>query len=54
MGSFWLLKMSQNSGVLPIVYLHPRLEIGFAISYAIDREFNVDSHALGLQRSLCH
>ena len=35
MGSFWLLKMIQNSGVLPIVYLHAGLDIGSAIPYAI-------------------
>ena len=54
MGSFWLLEMSQNSGVLPIVYLHAGLEIGSAISYAIHLESNGDSHALGSQRSQCH
>ena len=43
-----------KSGVLSIVYLHAGLEIGFAIPYAIDRESNEDSHALGSQRSLCH
>ena len=32
MGSFWLLEMSQNSGVLPIVYLHAGLEIKSAYS----------------------
>ena len=32
--------MSQNSGVLPIVYFHAGLEIGFAIPYAIHRESN--------------
>ena len=46
--------MSQNSGVLPIVYLHAGLEIGFAIPYAIHREFNEESHALGFRRSPCH
>ena len=34
-------------GVLPIVYLHAGLEIGSAIPYAIYRESNQDSHALG-------
>ena len=53
-GSFWLLEMSQNLGVLPIVYLHAGLVIGFAIPYAIHRESNRDSHALGFQRSPCH
>ena len=37
-GSFWLLEMSQNSGVLPIVYLHAGLEIRSAIPYAIHQE----------------
>ena len=41
--------MSQNSGVLPIVYLHAGLEIGSAIPYAIHRESNKDSHILGFQ-----
>ena len=45
-GSFWLLEMSQNSGVLPIVYLNAGLEIGSAIPYAIHPESNRDSHAL--------
>ena len=45
-GSFWLLKMSQNSGVLPIVYLHAGLKIRSAIPYVIHRESNRDSHAL--------
>ena len=49
MKSFWLLEMSRNSGVLPIVYLHAGLEIGVAIPFAIDRESNRDSHALGSQ-----
>ena len=53
-GSFWLLEMSQNSGVLPIVYLHAGLEIRFAIPYAIHRESNRDSDAPGFQRSSCH
>ena len=39
-GSFWLLEMSQNSGVLPLVYLHAGSEIGSAIPYAIHRESN--------------
>ena len=39
--------MSQNSGVLPIVYLHAGLETGSAMPYAINRESNEDSHALG-------
>ena len=43
-----------KSGVLPIVYLHAGLEIGSAIPYAIHRESDEDSHALGSQRSLCH
>ena len=47
-GSFWLLEVSQNSGVLPIVYLHARLEMGSAIPYAIQQESNRDSHGLGL------
>ena len=41
-------------GVLPIVYLHAGLEIGSPIPYAIHRESNLDSHALGSQRSPCH
>ena len=53
-GSFWLLKMSPNSGVLQIVYLHAGLEIGSAIPYAIHGESNRDSHELGSQRSPCH
>ena len=53
-GSFWLLKMSQNPGVLPIVYLPAGLKIGSAIPYAIHRESNEDSHATGSQRSACH
>ena len=53
-GSFWLLEMSQNLGVLPIVYLHAGLKIRSAIPYAIHRESNRDSHALGSQRSPCH
>ena len=44
--SFWLLEMSQNSGVLLIVYLHAGLEIGSAIPYAIHRESNRDSQIL--------
>ena len=48
-GSFWLLKKSQNSGVLPIVYLHAGLEIGSAIPYAIHQESNGDSHVLALK-----
>ena len=36
-GSFWLLKMSQNLGVLPIVYLHAGLKIRSAIPYAINQ-----------------
>ena len=54
MGSFWLLKMSQISGVLPIVYLHAGLEIASAIPYAINQESNRGFHALGSQRSPCH
>ena len=46
--------MSQNSGVLPIVYLHAGPKIGWAIPYAIHRESNRDSHAFGSQRSPCH
>ena len=46
--------MSQNSGVLPIVYLHAGLEIGSAIPYAIHGESNRDSHGLGPQRSPRH
>ena len=46
--------MSQNLGVLPIVYLHAGLEIGSAIPYAIHQESNTDYHALGSQRSSCH
>ena len=46
--------MSQNLGVLPIVHLHAGLEIGSAIPYAIDRVSDIDSHALGSQRSQCH
>ena len=53
-GSFWLLKMSQNSGVLPIVCLHAGLEIGSAIPYVIHPESNGDSRALGSHRSPCH
>ena len=53
-GSFWLLEMSQNSGVLPIVYLHAGLEVGSVIPYAIHRESNRDFHAFGGQRSSCH
>ena len=45
-GQIWLLKMSQNLGVLPIVYLHAGLEIGSANPYAIHRESNRDSHTL--------
>ena len=45
-GPFWLLKMSQNPGVLPILHLHAGLEIGSVIPYAIHRESNEDSHAL--------
>ena len=45
--------MSQNSGVLPIVYLHAGLEIGFAIPYAIHRGSNRDSRDLGSKRSPC-
>ena len=33
-----MLEMSQNSGVLPIVYLHAGLEIQSAIPYAIHQE----------------
>ena len=51
-GPFWLLKISRNSGVLPIVYLHAGLEIGFAIPYAIHQESNEDSHALGFSCQL--
>ena len=40
-------------GVSPMVYLHAGLEIGSAIPYAIHRESNQDSHALGTQRSSC-
>ena len=43
-----------KSGVLPMVYLHAGLEIGSAIPYAIHRESNGDSQALGSQRSPCH
>ena len=39
--------MSQNSGVLPKVYLNAGLEIRSAIPYAIHRESNGDSQALG-------
>ena len=46
--------MSQNLGVLQIVYLDAGLEIGSAIPYAVHRESNEDSHDLGSQRSLCH
>ena len=53
-GSFWLLEMSQNSGVLLIVYLHAGLEIGSAFPYAIHQQSNEDSHAFGSQRSPCH
>ena len=35
-----MLKMTQNSGVLPIVYLHAGLEIRSAIPYAIYPESN--------------
>ena len=41
-------------GVLPIVYLHAGLEMGFAIPYAIHPESNRDFHDLGSQRSPCH
>ena len=37
-----------------MVYLHAGLEIGSAMPYAIDREANKNSHALGYQRSPCH
>ena len=53
-GSFWLLQMSQNLGVLPTVYLHAGLEIGSVIPYAMHQESNRDPHALGSQRSPCH
>ena len=53
-GSFWLLEMSQNSGVLPLVNLDAGLEIGSAIPYAIHQESNKDSHPLGFQRSPCN
>ena len=53
MGSFWLLKMSKNSGVPLIVYLHAGLKIGSPHPYAIYRDSNRDSHALGSQRSPC-
>ena len=38
----------------PIVYLHAGLEIRYAIPYAIHRESNEHSHALGSQRPACH
>ena len=41
-------------GVPAMVYLHAGLEMGSAIPYAIHRESNRDSHALGFQRSQCH
>ena len=44
--------MSQNPGVLSIVYLHAGLEIESAIPYAIHQESNEDSHALGSQSSM--
>ena len=53
----WSILAARNEpkfGVLPIVYLHAGLEIGSAIPYAIHRESNRDSRALGFQRSLCH
>ena len=37
-----------------MVYLHAGLEVGSAIPYAIHQESNVDSNALGPQRSSCH
>ena len=43
-----------NSKVSLIVYLHPGLEIGSAIPYAIHQESNGDSHALGSQIVPCH
>ena len=42
--------MSQNSGVLPIVYLHAGLEIGSAIPYAIHRESNRDPQFFWLSK----
>ena len=53
-GHFWLLEMSQNLGVLLIVYLHAGLEIRSAIPYAIHQKSNGDSHALGSRRTPCH
>ena len=50
MGSLWPLEMSQNSGVLPIVYLLAGLEIGSDIPYAIPQESNEDSHAPWLSK----
>ena len=47
-------EMSQNSGVLPIVYLHAGLKIRSAIPYTIHQDSNRDSHALGFRRSPCH
>ena len=47
-------EMSQNLGVLPIVFLHAGLEIGSAIPYAIHPKSDRDSHALDTQRSPCH
>ena len=53
----WVILAAQNekkSGLLPMVYLHAGLEIGFAIPYAIHQESNEDSHVLGSQTSPCH
>ena len=38
----------------PMVYLHAGLEIGSAVPHAIHQESNVDFHAVGYERSLCH
>ena len=46
--------MSQNSGVLPKVYLHDGLEIISPTPYAIHQEPNKDPPDLSSQRSPCH
>ena len=48
-----VISAAQNepkSGVSLMEYLHAGLEIGSAIPYAIGRESNGDSHALGPQK----
>ena len=53
----WVILAAGNEpkiGVLPIVYLHAGMEIRSAIPYAIHRESDRDTQALGSQRSPCH